>query len=96
MFAIKNKIFLNYTTTFCSMIMLQILSVNLFIICIILIDIIILHKIILQYFQSILGRDLNVLIYIRRRIAMCCRKLRKLKEASKMFRDVSLRKYLII
>jgi len=36
------------------------------------------------------GRDLNVLIYIRRRIAMCCRKLRKLKEAVKMFRDVSL------
>lgn len=35
------------------------------------------------------GRDLNVLIYIRRRIAMCCRKLRKFKEAVKMFRDVS-------
>ncbi|XP_001949568.1 suppressor of tumorigenicity 7 protein homolog isoform X1 [Acyrthosiphon pisum] len=34
-------------------------------------------------------RDLNVLIYIKRRIAMCCRKLRKLKEAVKMFRDLS-------
>lgn len=40
-------------------------------------------------FLFVLGRDLNVLIYIRRRIAMCCRKLRKLKEAVKMFRDVS-------
>jgi len=40
------------------------------------------------------GRDLNVLIYIRRRIAMCCRKLRKLKEAVKMFRDVSFYIYI--
>jgi len=40
-------------------------------------------------FLFISGRDLNVLIYIKRRIAMCCRKLRKLKEAVKMFRDVS-------
>ncbi|XP_050527339.1 protein ST7 homolog isoform X2 [Daktulosphaira vitifoliae] len=34
-------------------------------------------------------RDLNVLIYVRRRIAMCCRKLGKLKEAVKMYRDLS-------
>jgi hypothetical protein len=34
-------------------------------------------------------RNTNVLIYVKRRLGMCARKLGKLKEATKIFRDVS-------
>ena len=39
--------------------------------------------------HSITGRDTNVLVYIKRRLAMCARKLQKIKEAVKIMKDVS-------
>lgn len=39
--------------------------------------------------ESMYRRDIHVFVFIRRRLAMCARKLGKLKEAIKIMKDVS-------
>jgi hypothetical protein len=47
------------------------------------------HFIIIYLFFSLsIERNTNILIYVKRRLGMCARKLGKLREATKIFRDL--------
>ena len=40
------------------------------------------------FFFFLIERNTNILIYVKRRLGMCARKLGKLREATKIFRDL--------
>jgi tetratricopeptide (TPR) repeat protein len=42
----------------------------------------------IRFCYSFLERNTNILIYVKRRLGMCARKLGKLREATKIFRDL--------
>jgi hypothetical protein len=41
-----------------------------------------------EFLFSSIERNTNILIYVKRRLGMCARKLGKLREATKIFRDL--------